>query len=91
MHQAVDRSCSRHRILEDCFPLRKWEIARDHDTTPLVPLGQKGEQHFLLLSALLHVAQVVDDRGSGAGRVGDRATVRVGQAGAGPRRWVGGG
>ena len=62
MDQAIDSGRRCHRILEDLFPLRERQIAREHHGAPFIPLCQKDEQHFHLLAVLLDVADIVDDK-----------------------------
>ena len=68
MHQPIDGRCRRHGIFEDAFPARKRQITRQQHAASLVPLRQQYKQHFHLLPALLHIAQVIQDQHLGAGQ-----------------------
>src|SRR5437870_6632127 len=61
VHQPVDGRRRGHRIFENGFPLRERQVARDQDAATLVTLRQEREQYLHLLSALLHIADVVDE------------------------------
>src|SRR5207302_8225479 len=61
--EPVDRRRGRHRILEDRLPARERQVARQQHAATLVTLRQQREQYLHLLSALLHIAQVVHDQG----------------------------
>ena len=61
MHQAVDSGACRHRIFEDGFPLAEWKVAREHHAPSLVTFRQQREQHLHLFTALLNVADVIND------------------------------
>jgi len=61
MHQAINGGRGGHRVLEDVFPSRKGEIAGEHHAASLVTFRQECEQDFHLFSALLHVADVIND------------------------------
>lgn len=48
-------------ILENAVPFAEDEVAGDEDAASLVPLGEGGEEHLHLVSALLDVADIVED------------------------------
>ena len=58
--ESIDGGHRRHRVFEDALPLRKGQIAGDHDAAALVAMRQQIEEHFHLLATVLHVADVVD-------------------------------
>src|ERR1035437_10733286 len=62
MHQPVDRRRRHHRVFEDRFPFREWQVAGHQHAAPFVPLGQQGEHHFHVVPALLQIPQIVDDQ-----------------------------
>ena len=62
VNQAVDRRRRHHRVLEDRFPARERQVARQHHAATLVALGQQAEQHLHLVTALLYVAQIIQDQ-----------------------------
>jgi hypothetical protein len=55
MHQAIHRGRGRHRVLEDLFPLRERQIARQQNAAPFVTLRQQCEQDLHLFPALLNI------------------------------------
>ena len=61
MDDAVDGCGGGHRIFEDLVPLTEDQIAGDDHGAPLVALGHESEEDFDFFSALLHVAEVVED------------------------------
>ena len=61
MDQSVDSGCCGHRVFEDAVPLRKNEVARDHDAATLVALRKEGKEHLHLVALLLHVSDVVEN------------------------------
>lgn len=62
MHEAIDRCCGRHRILEDLVPFAESEIARQQHASAFVAFCKERKQHLHLLATLLHVAQIIDDQ-----------------------------
>jgi len=60
--QAVDCSSGCHGVLEYLFPLAERQVARQQHAAPFVALGKEREQHLHLFTALLDVADVVDDQ-----------------------------
>src|SRR5262245_60244727 len=62
MDQAIDRRRRRHRIFEDSLPLAENKIAREQHASSLVTVRQEREEHIHLFTALLHVADVVDNQ-----------------------------
>ena len=61
MNQSVDRRHRRHRILKDFVPLAEHQVGADQHAASFVTFGKKGKEYFHLFSALLHVAQVIED------------------------------
>jgi hypothetical protein len=61
MDDAVDGGSGGHGVFEDLVPLAEDEIAGDVHGAALVALGHEREEDFDLFSALLHVAEVVED------------------------------
>jgi hypothetical protein len=61
MDEAVDGRGGGHGILEDAVPFTEDEVAGDEERAPLVALGHEGEEDLDFLSALLDVANVVED------------------------------
>src|SRR5208337_2157697 len=61
VHQAIDRRCGRHRVLEDRLPTRKRQVARQHHAPPFIALRQKGEQHLHLFSTVLDISNIVEN------------------------------
>ena len=59
--EPIDRGGGGHRILEDPIPFAEHKIAGDDHGAPLIPLGEKREQHLHLVAALLDVAKIVAD------------------------------
>ncbi len=59
MNQSVDRRHRRHRILEDFVPLAEHQVGADEHAASFETFGEKGKEYFHLLSALLHVTQVI--------------------------------
>ena len=64
--EAVDGGHGGHGIFEDLLPLRKRQIAGDHDAAALIAMRQQVEKHLHLLATVLHVADVVDDDRNGS-------------------------
>ena len=62
VHEAVNRSRGSHRVFEDTFPLRERQVARDQNAATFVPFSQQSEQYLHLLTALLYVAEIIDDQ-----------------------------
>ena len=58
---AVDGGGGGHRVFEDLVPLAEDQVAGDDHGASLVALGHESEENFDLLSALLHVAEVVEN------------------------------
>ena len=63
MHQSIDGRRGGHRIFEDPLPFGKDEIAGQQHAMTLVAMGQQGEQDFHFVTALLHIAEVVNYQG----------------------------
>src|ERR1700719_108887 len=61
MDQPVDCRHRRHRILEDFVPLAEHQVGADQHAASFITFGKKGKKYFHLFSALLHVAQVIED------------------------------
>ena len=72
MHQAVDCCRCCHRVFEDLIPLAERKVARQQHAAAFVTFRQKSEQNLHLLSALLNVAQVVDDQALEAAQLLDQ-------------------
>ncbi len=61
VHQAVNGRSRRHRVFENAFPFGKRQIAGDQNAAAFVAFCQEGEQHFHLFTALLDIAEVIDN------------------------------
>jgi hypothetical protein len=61
VNDAVDGGGRGHRIFEDLVPLTEDQIASDDHGASLIALGHEGKEDFDFFSALLHVAEVIED------------------------------
>src|SRR5437016_6690883 len=61
MDETIDCGRGGHRVFENAFPFRKWQVARQQDAAAFITLRQQGEHDLHLLSTLLHVPHLVDD------------------------------
>jgi hypothetical protein len=61
IYQPVNGSNGAHRFFNDLLSFRKRQIAGNHQTTTFVAIGHQYKEHLHLLTALLHVSNVIDD------------------------------
>ena len=61
MDETIDCGRGGHRVFENAFPFRKWQVARQQNAAAFITLRQQGEHDLHLLSTLLHVPHLVDD------------------------------
>jgi hypothetical protein len=61
MYQPNNSSSGGHRILKELLAFKKRQLAANHQTAALVAIGHQCKEHLHLLTALLHVSDVIDD------------------------------
>jgi len=50
-----------HRIFEDLVPFAEHEIRRNNHGSGFIALGQEREEHFHLITVVLHIADVIEN------------------------------
>ena len=61
VNDPIDGGRGGHRVFEDAVPLGEHEIGSNDHAAAFVAFGQEGKEDFHLFSALLDVADVVQD------------------------------
>src|SRR5260370_42589321 len=60
MDDAIYSRHRRHRVFEDLVPLAEHEIRGNHHGSGFIARGQEREEHFHLITVMLHIAHVIE-------------------------------
>jgi hypothetical protein len=63
MNKSIYGSCCRHGVFEYFFPLRKRQIAGEHDAASFIAIRQESEENLHFFTALLYIPNIIDEQG----------------------------